>query len=175
LVTNITSSSAKLNWNSIPDAIGYKVRYKVAGSSEWVNISSKDNDKTLHGLAASTEYAWQVKAICNVDPIISSGWSEKQFFSTDALRLGAINETMFEVLPNPASQSATVSFFLSKQSLVAIEILDLNRRSVRVIASENFSEGSHEVVFNCESLNAGIYFLQLRANDAVLMKKLVIQ
>jgi len=109
-VTNITTSSAKVNWNMVAEAIGYKVRYKITGTPEWTNIQSKDNDKTLSGLSANTEYAWQVKTICGVYPIVSSDWSEKQFFTTDLLRLATINETMFEVYPNPVSQSATVSF-----------------------------------------------------------------
>ena len=175
-VSNITSSSARLNWNSISGAVGYKVRYKIAGTPEWTIIQSIDNDKTLHDLSPNTEYAWQVKSICGVLPIEASEWSEKQFFTTGDLRLAetTASETM-EVYPNPVSQSATVSFFLTDASSVVIELMDVNGRSLKVIADADFSEGNHEAAFNRGSVSAGIYFLQVKTNEEVMMKKMVIE
>jgi hypothetical protein len=145
------------------------------GTSASSTVQSTDNDKTLNGLAPNTEYAWQVKSICGVNPIISSDWSEKQFFITDDLRLQAIPETTVEVYPNPVSQSATISFSLTEGSSVVIELMDVNGRSLRVIAGADFSEGNHDVTFNRESLSAGIYFLQMRTNEGVMMKKMVVE
>ncbi len=172
---NISSSTAKLKWDYISSVIGYKVRYKIAGTSEWTKIQSIDNYKTLNELSPNTEYAWQVKSICGVHPIDASEWSEKQFFTTGDLRLSesTIGETSLEVYPNPVSQSATVSFFLPEALSVFIELKDVNGRSLKVIADADFSEGNHEVTFNRESLIAGIYFLQIKTYEGVLMKKII--
>lgn len=77
------------------------------------------------------------------------------------------------VYPNPISSSATVSFFLNETSEVRIDLLDVNGRSLKVIAEMNFSSGTHEITFLRESLQAGIYFLQLRTNEGVILKKVV--
>lgn len=53
--------------------------------------------------------------------------------------------------------------------------MDVNGRSLRVIAKKDFSTGSHEVIFNRKSLLAGIYFLQVKTNEGVMMKKVVIE
>ncbi len=173
----ITPTKTQLLWDAVSGAISYKIRYKVSGTSEWTITKSLNNHKTLNTLAANTEYAWQVKSFCEINPVVSSEWSEKQFFTTDDLRLseGTIHETTFELYPNPVSQSATISFSLNEASPVIIEILDVNGRSLKVIADENFSEGSHEIKFNRESLSAGIYFLQLKTNEGVMMKTVVIE
>ncbi len=93
------------------------------------------------------------------------------------MRLGDIplEETIFEVYPNPISQSAIVSFSLNEESPVVIQIMDVNGRSLKVIAQKDFSQGSHEATFNRESLPAGVYFLQLKTNEGVMMKNMVIE
>jgi hypothetical protein len=177
-VTNITGTSAKLNWVIVPGAIGYKVRYKIAGTPDWTTLHSIDNDKNLHELSPNAEYAWQVKSICGVLPVVSSDWSTKQYFTTGDFTLSEsiVHETTSsEVYPNPISEAATVSFFSTEASPVVIELIDVNGRSLKVIADENFSEGKHEVTFNRESLSAGIYFLQMKTDEGVMMKKLIVQ
>ncbi|MBK6484808.1 MAG: T9SS type A sorting domain-containing protein [Chitinophagaceae bacterium] len=174
---NIIATSAKLKWLSISQALSYKLRYKSTETSEWILTKSIDNHKTLHGLTPNTEYTWQVKSFCDIQPVVSSDWSEKQFFTTDDLRLSDadVDEMKFSVYPNPLSSSATVSFFLTEESNVTIELMDVNGRSLRVIAHEDFSAGTHEVTFNRESLVAGIYFLQTKTNAGVMMKTVVIE
>jgi len=53
--------------------------------------------------------------------------------------------------------------------------MDVNGRLLKVITNENFSEGNHEVTFNRESLSAGIYLLQLRTNEGVIIRKLMME
>ncbi|MBP9882066.1 MAG: T9SS type A sorting domain-containing protein [Chitinophagales bacterium] len=174
---NISSTTATFKWLGISEALSYKLRYKTAGNSEWTFTKSINNYKTIQGLTPNTEYTWQVKSFCDIQPVVTSDWSEKQFFTTDELRLSEadVDEMNFSIYPNPLSSSATVSFFLTEESNVTIELMDVNRRSIRVIANKSFSAGTHEVTINRESLVAGIYFLQLKTNAGVMMKKMVIE
>ncbi len=162
-----------------PGAIGYKVRYKIAGTFEWTNIQSIDNDKTLKGLSASTEYAWQVKSICSVLPITASEWSEKQFFTTGSLRSGSLEVVSFpiesNVYPNPFISSTTISFSLQQDSRVQIELYDVAGRKLLTLLDESVVAGSHEVNLNRDQLSAGIYFIRISINGEVMMKKVVIE
>lgn len=173
--TNISSSSAKLKWNLITGAIGYTIRYKMKSASEWTIIKSANNQKTLSVLNPNTEYTWQVNAICGSQPLVSSDWSENQFFTTDALRSGEPEQTTFEIYPNPVSQFATVSFYLRQNSHALIEIMDLRGKTVQLISEGDFSEGNHQIIFNCASQIAGIYFLQIKTDHGVMTKKLIIE
>jgi hypothetical protein len=146
-VTNLTTTSAKLNWDAVPGALGYKVRYKISGTSEWTNIQSIDNDKTIHGLIVSTEYVWQVKSICSVLPVTSSAWSEKQFFTTNALKLNWEDAMSLEIYPNPVSSSTTISFSLNIESDVKIELYDVAGSKLQTMIDGKLTAGEHEQLF----------------------------
>ncbi|MEO5673612.1 MAG: T9SS type A sorting domain-containing protein, partial [Chitinophagales bacterium] len=164
---NISVTKATLQWDAVPRAIAYKVRYKIAGTSDWTNIQSIDNDKTLKGLSASTEYVWQVKSICSTLPIVSSEWSEKQFFTTGSLRSGALEEVSFpikvDVYPNPFISSATISFSLEQDSKVRIELYDVAGRKLQTLFDENVALGDYSLPLEevGGALSAGIYFIKV--------------
>ena len=174
---SVTATTVDLQWNVVSEAIGYKVRYKIAGSSEWTNIQSKDNDKTLHGLGASTEYAWQVKSICGVQPIVSSDWSAKQTFTTGSLRLGdeLSQQISLEIYPNPFTSSTIISFSLNSNSSVKLELLNVAGRKIETLLDKNISSGEHEVLLIRNQLPPGVYLLQMKVNGERMMKKLVMQ
>jgi len=141
-----------------------------------MNIQSTDNDKTLSGLSANTEYKWQVKNICATQPSVSSDWSAVQTFTTAALKSGGTsNETVFEVYPNPFTSAAVISFSIHQNSKVHIELYDIAGRKLQHVLDENLGAGNHEVNLNRDQLNSGIYFVRLLINDEVTMKKIVIE
>ena len=178
--TNITADGATLRWNAVSGVINYYVEYRIANSlAEWTIVSAANNHKQLSGLFEGTPYEWRVKSVCNVQKQVTSPWSVKQIFtaasSSDAVGKTILNNTnAFQINPNPVSQSAVISFSVSKASHVTIIVADTRGRSLKIIADANFSEGNHKINFNRESLAAGIYYLQLKSNDNVTMKKIII-
>ena len=64
--TNVSSTSATLNWSFVYGTFGYVVRYKPTASSSWasVNVTAYTTLKVT-GLTASTDYEFQVKADCS--------------------------------------------------------------------------------------------------------------
>jgi hypothetical protein len=53
--------------------------------------------------------------------------------------------------------------------------MDLNGQLLRVITDLIFKEGRHEVTFSRELLIAGIYFLEVKTNEEVVKKKIMIK
>ena len=78
-----------------------------------------------------------------------------------------------EVYPNPVLQFATVSFYLAKASSVKITITDIQGKLLRILADDNFLEGTYSIKFDRETLPAGMYFLQAKTNYGVMMKKIL--
>jgi hypothetical protein len=108
------------------------------------------------------------KRICN--PCISFS------IAKGGLKLEApFEQSVFDVYPNPFTSSATISFSLQQSSRVQIELYDVAGRKLQTVLDENVAEGNHEVNLNREQLSTGIYFLQLKMNDEVVMKKVVIE
>jgi len=69
--------------------------------------------------------------------------------------------------PNPFNPVTTIPFDLPEASRVQIQIYDLTGREVAVVASGQYSAGSHMVTFNGSGLPSGIYLIraQMLAED----------
>lgn len=175
-VTTITASSVKLTWNGVPGAEGYKVRYKLAGTSEWTNVNAPANSKTIGSLLPGTKYTWQVRTICQTSPNVLSDWSHKQTFTTGGLKSGVPQEeAALDIYPNPLASSAVISFFMQEDSRVQIELYDVAGKKLQTLLDENASAGNHVIDLNRDRLTAGVYILKLSMNEKETIKKLIIQ
>jgi hypothetical protein len=63
-VTNVTASTARVMWFRVPDAVGYRVDYRLAGELAWTNVPTTDTTLTLTGLSNARVYELQVASIC---------------------------------------------------------------------------------------------------------------
>ena len=66
--SNISTTGATASWQSVTNAISYKVLYKVTGSATWLDSGTVNSPATslgITGLAAGTSYDWQVRATCS--------------------------------------------------------------------------------------------------------------
>lgn len=76
--------------------------------------------------------------------------------------------------PNPAGESATISFTLTEASQVSLILRDLQGREVVNVASnQEFSEGQHSIALDLSKVRAGVYFLNLQTPDQFLTEKVV--
>ncbi|QLH45541.1 MAG: fibronectin type III domain-containing protein [Bacteroidota bacterium] len=73
--SNVTSTSAQLNWTAQSNVLYYQTRYRVQGGGSWTNGTSNTNSKVISGLQSSTSYDWQVRAVCLPSPYSTSSWS----------------------------------------------------------------------------------------------------
>ena len=50
----------------------------------------------------------------------------------------------------------------------------MDGRLIKTLAYNVFEEGEHQIEFNAEKINAGIYFLKMQAGEFLKTEKLVI-
>ena len=81
VVSNITSLSATLSWNST-GAGYYNVKFKPISSTGWTTLSTSQTSYTLNGLLASTSYEFQVQSVCGS---VISPYSESALFTTGSV------------------------------------------------------------------------------------------
>lgn len=65
--SNLTGTSAKLNWSAVGTNT-YDIDYKPASSATWTNAVSATSSTsvTVSGLTANTEYDWRIRTNCSV-------------------------------------------------------------------------------------------------------------
>lgn len=119
--SNITNSSANLNWNST-GTTAYHVRYKLSTTSTWIYKYSNTTSKTISGLLAGSVYNWQARSLCTSpgNVTIKSAWSATKTFTTLAqtncpsptgLTVGNIFSTVAYAIWSPVSSA--ISYQLS--------------------------------------------------------------
>lgn len=78
----ITASSAKVAWTGISSGLGYVVQYRAVGTTTWSSpLAATTTSITISGLAASTNYEFQVKTSCISS---SSSFTASSTFTTIA-------------------------------------------------------------------------------------------
>jgi len=77
-VTNISSTSATLNWSAANSAISYDVDYAPYNSSVWINAATATTSTSvnLSGLSAGMPYNWRIRTNCSSS---SSPYRQRQF------------------------------------------------------------------------------------------------
>ncbi|HYK46123.1 MAG TPA: T9SS type A sorting domain-containing protein [Parafilimonas sp.] len=177
--TNIRSEGATLKWDTLAGVTNYEVEYRIAGGfSDWTIISTTTNQTTIAGLFSGTQYEWKVRSVCSEK--LSSEWSVKETFMTSFAAQAVENFSSttlagLQVYPNPLVEFATVSFSLANASTVRISITDMSGKILQTIIDQNFLAGRHEVKLNRGSLVAGMYLLQVKINDGLTVRKILVQ
>ena len=167
-VTNITSTKATLNWNTLSCAIGYKVRYRADQTSTWTkkSVSSNTGLKKLTQLSANTTYQWGVKTKCGADPNVFSDFSPTQTFTTPNAREGAEQSKLKDelvVYPNPASQN----IFIDQLGSTGTAELRIMNYLGQIVLEKIIAGDSPEPV-QISDLPKGNYFIIIMRNDQVL-------
>jgi len=179
--TNITGTSAKVNWTNQVSADTFRVRYAINGTTNYiwkdVNGAGGVTNTTLTGLSASSTYKWQVATICTGH---SSGYSTAVIFSTPAPRWSDITETNnfytdVVVYPNPAHTKATVAFIAAESGASTLTLSDLAGRRIRLLQL-HIEAGLNAFEIEVEGLTRGIYLVEIQHDDAAAARvKLVVE
>lgn len=76
--------------------------------------------------------------------------------------------------PNPFNPSTTISYNLPKQAMVEISVFNALGERVATLVNELKEAGRYNVELNALGYSSGIYFYQIKANDFVSVKKMIL-
>ncbi|MEO8146166.1 MAG: T9SS type A sorting domain-containing protein [Bacteroidia bacterium] len=177
--TNITKTSAKVNWSIKPCAVGYSVQYRKKNTTVWTttNVGSNKGFKFISGLTAGTIYQWRVKAKCNFSPVSNSAWSAFHSFKTLLPREGfeddddALSAASINVFPNPATSTVNIESDFGLDENVKLSLTDINGREIQIGFTRN---SENEITADIAPVANGIYQLKLANGNSVLVKKLAV-
>ena len=82
--------------------------------------------------------------------------------------------TLYQNYPNPFNPVTTIKYELPKAGDVSLIIYDILGREIKKLVSANQQPGRYEVQFNASSLASGVYIYQLRTENYVDTKKMIL-
>lgn len=84
------------------------------------------------------------------------------------------NVVLGNAYPNPTANQAVITFTLPTVSNIKVDLVNVYGQTVAVMAQGEFAAGNHRVNVSTDKLASGVYFYNLRTNDQVLSKKLIV-
>lgn len=76
--------------------------------------------------------------------------------------------------PDPVTDILNYEFFLPEAQKISINLTDINGLEViKILPIQKMSPGSHNIAFDFNNLQSGIYFIQIFAQNAVTSHKIV--
>jgi|GEM_PF-4779042 len=82
--------------------------------------------------------------------------------------------TISQNFPNPFNPTTNISYSISQSSKVSIIVYDVVGRIITTLVNEEKSIGSYSIEFDGSNLSSGMYFYQMKVNDFVETKKMLL-
>jgi hypothetical protein len=81
---------------------------------------------------------------------------------------------LYQNYPNPFNPTTNIGFRIADQGFVTLKVYDILGNEVAVLVNEEKHHGTYEVKFDGSNLSSGSYFYQLRTNNFIQSKMLVL-
>jgi enterochelin esterase family protein len=81
---------------------------------------------------------------------------------------------LFQNYPNPFNPSTKISWQSPKPGLQVIKVFDILGNEVKTLVNEEKEAGYHSIDFNASNLPSGVYFYQLKADEFISTKKMLL-
>jgi plastocyanin len=144
--------------------------YMANGSTSNGGFSLPLGGGTVHFSAAGTYYY-----VC--EPHASSGMKGiiHVVLPSDVSSVEALKQS-FITFPNPVENNLTLSYSLQHSSKVEIKLLNVNGGEIAQLLNTTQSAGTQNLEYTTgQNLAPGIYFIQIKIDDGILTRKLLIK
>ena len=76
--------------------------------------------------------------------------------------------------PNPFNPTTSIRFAVPKESFIKLSVFNVLGQEIMNLVNKVYSPGNYQVSFDASKLNSGIYFYQIKSNDFVSSKKMMV-
>lgn len=84
------------------------------------------------------------------------------------------NYSLKQNYPNPFNPSTTIEFEIPNISYTTLKIFNILGGELETLVNKELSPGSYKVNWDAKNLSSGIYFYQLKTNDYINTKKMLL-
>ena len=83
------------------------------------------------------------------------------------------NEISITVAPNPFRENIIVNISLNEASHLQARIFDLNGQLIKTLFEGQKTQGTHQLEWMSTSVSSGIYFLEIKDSNNLIIKKII--
>ncbi|HYJ63819.1 MAG TPA: MopE-related protein, partial [Parafilimonas sp.] len=186
--TNITATSAQLNWTATVNAVQWQVQYKTTNQgAKWMNVSStltggNVRSVTISGLKSKQVYNWHIRAKCGKT---WTSYSNAVKFKTLATGANAItisnastnekDNAIMKLYPNPTRGQFILELHVQNNinTKATLQLIDITGKTVQTENAE-FNNGSlQRTVTLSQGLTQGIYMVRIVVNGTIYKTQFV--
>ncbi len=176
-----TTDHVTISWDHSPDTTrtAYLIRVTDASGSDSIYASTRFN----YSMTTLDIPDWEHSKL-SIQTVGENGatgcWSDPVTFDVADVeapttgRTGA-SELQLQVVPNPASATATLYVNLDRTDLLDIELFDVSGRHVRTLFVGAHPRGTARSEFDVSSLPSGTYVLRVRTSHGTSSRTFVVQ
>ncbi len=81
---------------------------------------------------------------------------------------------LFQNYPNPFNPTTKIDYLINSGQFVSLKVYNALGQEIAVLANEERPAGKYSLIFNASHLSSGIYFYQLKTNNFISTKKMII-
>ncbi len=163
LSTNETSIS--LDWDDMTNAVSYEVQYRELGTTPWNMETTTSSDFVINGLSECKEHEYGIRTICNTN---ESSYSQNMTAMTACVSsIGIVQDLLFNIHPNPVSESLTIEFNNNFSSL-DLQLMDISGKII-----SRFKASGDRYSIDMSNHSTGVYLLQVRSDTKMGTRKII--
>ena len=149
----------------------YGVFLSTSNGTSWTDLNSGFSNNNVHAFAVSGTnlFAGTYGGDVWRRPL-SEMITSVERLSTDVPTHFSLDQNY----PNPFNPSTTIKYQIPRSGLVNLKVYDILGKEVSTFVNENKIRGLFEVNFDASKLANGIYIYQLKINDFVSSKKMLL-
>lgn len=84
------------------------------------------------------------------------------------------NPSFNSVFPNPADKEVIIKFNIAENSKINIAVSDIAGKTIQAVNNGELNAGNHVYRFSSAGLQEGIYFVKIKMNEKIIVKKFVV-
>lgn len=81
---------------------------------------------------------------------------------------------LYQNYPNPFNSTTKINYSLPKESFVIIKVYDVLGNDLTTLVDEDKPAGTYKINFDANKYSSGVYFYQLKTNDFIVTKKMIL-
>src|SRR6266496_3541845 len=180
--TNISSSSAQVNWSAVANPQQWQLQYKsIAPGAKWVDVpllTGNIRAVKITSLKANQTYNWHVRAKCK--GVWTTYSASITFKTTGSSTVGSstaitLNNLTLKLYPNPNKGQFVIELNVAEKvnANAKIQLIDMTGKTVHTENAEIRNGTLQKTITVSPALTKGIYMVRIIANGKVYKTQLV--